>query len=447
MDIDWKKEGSEAVARLQGMLRHDTTNPPGDELVLADQLAQALREEGLAPEVLESSPERGNLVVRVKGDGSKRPILMMSHLDVVPAEPEHWTHPPFDGTVTDGFVWGRGDIDSNLTGEIQMQVLLMCVRMGIELKRDLVLVAAADEERGGVWGMKWLAENHPEWLDAEYGLNEAGGFALMVDGVPVYTCQVAEKGGASFDVVAQGKPGHSSVPHTDNAITHLANALTTLGSGLMPHRVMPCVAAFFEQIADRVPDERTADLLRAVLDPEQSEAALAELPVGDATRLMFQAMVRNTCAPTVLEAGVKRNVIPSEARAQLSGRPLPGIDRETFEQEVREMVGPDVILDLAEPFRAGVAFDHENPFFDVVCDSMSAVDPGCIVAPYMQTGGTDARFLTGFDIQVYGLIPMRYEQGLDFFELCHGHDERVSEDNVQFGVQVLYDVVQRLNEL
>lgn len=446
MDINWGKQGEEAVGRLQAMLRFDTTNPPGDEVGVTRYLADALLHEGLSPEVIESVRGRGNLLVRVKGDGSARPLLLMSHLDVVPAEPEHWTHPPFDGTVADGFVWGRGAIDSKLTGAVQLQVLLLCVRLGIKLKRDLVLIAAADEEKGGIYGMKWLVENHPEWFDAEYGLNEAGGFALMVDGVPVYTCQVAEKGSAAFDVVAHGKPGHSSVPHSDNAITHLSQALGALGPGLMPHRVPACVKAFFEYTAKAMQNDETANLLRAVLDPEKSEAALSALPVGDATRLMFQAMVRNTCAPTILEAGIKRNVIPSEARAQLSGRPLPGVDQNVFEQEVRRLVGGDVQLELTEPFRTGVAFEHQTPFFGAVCDAMAEVDSDCVVAPYMQTGGTDARFLQDLDMQVYGFVPMRYEPGLDFFELCHGHDERVSTDNVEFAVRVLFNIVQRLNE-
>jgi acetylornithine deacetylase/succinyl-diaminopimelate desuccinylase-like protein len=446
MDIDWTKEGDESVRRLQAMLRYDTTNPPGNELALAQALAEELKTEGLEAEVLCSGDQRGNLVVRLRGDGSERPILMMSHLDVVPAEPNMWTHPPFDGVVANDFVWGRGAIDSKLTGAVHLQVMLMCKRLGLPLKRDLILIAAADEETGAVYGMEWLVDQHPEWFDAEYGLNEAGGFALMVDGVPIYTCQVAEKGSAPFDVVANGQPGHSSVPHNNNAIAHLGQALHLLGSGLMPHLLVPCVQAFFESMANAMPRAEVGELLKEVLVPETSEAALAALPVNEATRLMFQAMVRNTCAPTVLEAGLKRNVIPSEARAQLSGRPLPGVDQQAFENEVRALLGSNVDLDLTEAFRPGVAFEHDTPLFDAINEAMKQVDASSVVAPYMQTGGTDARFLCDLDIHVYGFVPMRYETGLDFFELCHGHDERVSVENVTFAVQVLFDVVRRLNE-
>ncbi len=444
-NVDWNRAGEEAVRWLQELVRFDTTNPPGNELPLVRHAAERLTAEGLAPQVLESEPERGNLVVRLKGDGSERPLLLLSHLDVVPAEPEKWTHPPFAAEVAEGHVWGRGAVDSKLTTAVDLQVLLLCKRLGLPLKRDLVVVAAADEEMGATDGVRWLVENHPEVFDAEYGINEGGGFALLVDGHPIYTCQVAEKGSANLNLVARGRPGHSSVPHEDNAIFHLARALDTLGQQKMPHRAPDSARAFFEGAAAAQKRPEVRELLLAMLDPEQHTAALERLPVNEATRLMFDAMVRNTCAPTILEAGVKRNVIPSEATARLSGRPLPGVDEAGFVQEAREMVGEGVEYELEGVFHPGVEFSHETPLFEAIQGSMARLDPEGVVAPYMVTGGTDARCLTGLDIQVYGFIPMRYEPGMDFFDLCHGHDERVSTDNVRFAVQVLFDVVCRLN--
>ena len=396
--IDWDTIGKEAVENLQSLVRFDTTNPPGNELPLVNHLAEHLKREGLEPQILESAPGRGNLVVRLKGDGSERPLLLLSHLDVVPAEPDRWTHPPFEGVVDEGYLWARGAIDSKLTTAVGLQVLLLCKRMGLPLKRDLVLVAAADEERGGVHGVKWLAENHPEIFDAEYGINEAGGFAVLIDGKPVYTCQVGEKGSADLNLVGRGQPGHSSVPHGDNAIFHLAKALEVLGRHKMPHQVTPSVRAFFEGAAAVQEREEVAKWLREMLDPLTKEQALENLPVSDATRLMFDAMVRNTCAPTILDAGVKRNVIPSEAIARLSGRPLPGVDEERFVREVREIVGDGVWCEMESEFRPGAEFDHETPLFDAIQSSMKRFDPEGAVVPYMQTGGTDARFLTDRDI-------------------------------------------------
>ena len=433
--------GAEAVARLQEMLRFDTTNPPGHELPLVRHLAAQLAAEGLEPQVLEADPQRASLAVRLRGDGSERPLLLMSHLDVVPAEPARWSQPPFAGEIAAGVLYGRGAIDSKLTAAVHLQALLMCHRRKLPLKRDLVVIAAADEERGGVNGMAWIAANHPEWLDAEYGVNEGGGFAVLVDGRPIYTCQVAEKGGADVDLVARGRPGHSSVPHDDNPIVHLGAVQTRLG-GKLPHRVTPAVGAFFEAAARAVRPE-VGELLRDLLDPARAEQALRVLPVEPPVRGMFDAMVRNTCAPTLLEAGVKRNVIPSEAAVRLSGRPLPGVTAEEFAAEVRALVGEGVDLEM-ERFRAGVAFEHESPLLGAMEAALARHEPGAVLAPYMQTGGTDARFLTDLDMTVFGFVPMRHEPGCDFYELCHGHDERVSVANVGFAVDVTFDLVAQL---
>ena len=233
--MNWDQAGNEAVERLRRMLRFDTTNLPGNELALARDLAREARENGLIADVYESAEERGNLVIRLKGDGSQRPLLLLSHLDVVPAEPDQWTFPPFAGELSEGYVWGRGAIDSKLTGAVMMQVLLMIHRAKVDLKRDLVLVAAADKELGAAYGVDWLVQNHPDVFDAEYGINEAGGFTVVIDGQPLYLVQVAEKGSAPVDLIARGRPGHSSVPHGENAIVDLGGALAKLGKAKLPH--------------------------------------------------------------------------------------------------------------------------------------------------------------------------------------------------------------------
>ena len=444
MSIDWNAAGAEAVSRLQQMLRFDTTNPPGNELPLAQHLASQLAQEGLEAQILQSAPERANLVVRLRGDGSQRPLMLISHLDVVPAEPARWTHPPFAGEVAEGLVWGRGAVDSKLTTTTQLQVLLLCKRLGLPLRRDLVLVATADEELGSNYGVKWLAQHHPEIFDAEYGINEGGGFALLVDGKPLYTCQVGEKGSAYLDLVIHGRPGHSSVPHADNPLLHLAGVLDRL-RGRLPHRVTASARAFFEGAAAAQARPEVATLLRALLDPARQEAALAQLPVNEPTRLMFDAMLRNTCTPTMLEAGTKRNVIPSEATVKLSGRTLPGMEREAFLAEVRALVGGGTEFRL-DNYWAGGEFASDTPLLRAIQSAMQRCEPESAVVPYMVTGGTDARFLMDLGLTIYGFLPMRHEPGMDFFSLCHGHDERVSITNVAFAVQVLYEVVRQLNE-
>ncbi|MBT3343185.1 MAG: M20/M25/M40 family metallo-hydrolase [Gemmatimonadetes bacterium] len=441
---------TETVERLRRMIRIDTVNPPGNEKPLTQMLAAELRDAGVpGVEVIESQPGRASLAVRVRGDGSQRPLLLMSHLDVVPVEAEHWQHPPFGGDLVDGFVYGRGAIDSKLTAAVHLQVLLMLHRAGVTLTRDLVLIAAADEEFGGHHGMEYLARERPDLFDAEFGLNEAGGFAVLVDGQPVYTCQAAEKGGADFDVIVGGRPGHSSVPHQSNPIVHLAPVLAGLG-GKLPHRVIPAVGAFFERAAQAARPE-VAEHLRALLDPTRCDEALSLLPVAEPVRFMFDAMLRNTCTPTMLEAGVKRNVIPSSAAACLSGRPLPGVSAQEMRIEIEALLADpgaaSARLELGN-FRAGVSFDHAAPLLGVLERALQRHEAGACLAPYMQTGGTDARFLADLDLTVYGFVPMRHEEGVGtFFELCHGHDECVSAANVGFALDVIHDAVADLNGL
>jgi len=444
--VDWDQAGAEAVARLRAMIRFDTTNPPGQETALAQHLAGELRAGGIEAQVLESTPGRGNLVARLPGSGSGRPVLLLSHLDVVPAEAQLWSRPPFAGELEDGYVWGRGAIDSKLTGALHVQLALMCRRAGLPLQRDLVVVAAADEEFGGHRGVEWLVAEHPEWFEAEYALNEAGGFAVPVAGRPLYTCQVAEKGSAPVDLICRGRPGHSSVPHGDNALFPLGAALVRLADASPPHRVTPTVQAFFRGAAAAQTSDTVAHDLLAALEPAGHRQALARLPVEPAVRHMLDAMLRNTWAPTVVQGGIKRNVIPASARVQLSGRPLPGVDQDTFMRELRDALGTEAEL-VAEPFRPGLEFDHGSALFEHATAALQQFEPGAPLVPYMQTGGTDARFLGAHDMTVYGFVPMRYEPGLDFFELCHGHDERVSVANVRFGVQVLHALVCRLNGL
>ena len=444
MKINWHREKEQAIARLQRMLRFTTVNPPGDELELARALAAEAEAVGIESKVLVSGAGRGNLVLRLRGDGSERPLLLLSHLDVVPVEPEKWSYPPFAGTRAEGFVWGRGAIDSKLTGALHMQVLLMAQQW--PLKRDIVLIAAADEEYGGHFGIEWLLREHHEYFDAEYGLNEAGGFAVQVGGKSLYTIHVGENGAANLDLVASGQPGHSSVPHDDNAVFHLARVLARMAGEKMPHRPPASVRAFFARAAQAQSDAALAADLRALLDASGCDAALARLPVNTATRQMFDAMLRNTCAPTILEAGLKRNVIPSQATAQLSGRPLPGVSESEFVAEVELLAGREIAYAMGS-FRPGVEFAHETPLFAALEDALHHFEPQGVAVPYMQTGGTDARFLVDTGMTVYGFVPMRYEEGLDFFQLCHGHDERVSEANIGFGLQVLFAAVARLNDM
>ena len=440
-DIDWNAVQDEAIEHLRALIRIDTTNPPGNETPAAAYVVEVLNEAGIDAEVLGASPERGNVLGRLKGTGEERPVLMLSHLDVVPAEPDRWTHPPFEGALVDGHVWGRGSVDCKLMTVASLMTLLLCARHRMPLRRDLILAATADEEVAGpANGAAYLAQHHPDRIDAEYVLNEGGGFALLIGGKRIYVAQVAEKGSCDVDLVARGRPGHSSVPHDDNAIYALSRAIGRLSAQKMPHHVTATSRRFFEGAADEQDDERASEALRALLDPDRISDALTRLPVDESTMRMFDAMLRSTAAPTMLEAGIKRNVIPSEAIVKLSGRPLPGQTREMFLKELQEIAGDEVEI-VTHRFEPGLEGAYDTPAFCAMEAAIRAHDSEGHLVPFLVTGGTDARRLKNLDTTVYGFCPMRYEPGMGFMDLCHGHDERVSIETVLFGVRVLFDTI------
>jgi len=217
-----------AIEFLRDLIRFDTTNPPGNELPAAQYIADTLRREGFEPVVLESAPGRGNVVARLRGDGSAGALLLMSHLDVVPADPQEWDHPPFAAELADGYIWGRGAVDTKQLTAMQMAVLLALKRENVPLKRDVIFAATADEEAGGVYGMDWLVKNHAGLVDGQYAINEGGGFGVEVSGRRFYVCQTGEKGVCWMKFTARGTPGHGSIPRGDNAVAKLCAALARL---------------------------------------------------------------------------------------------------------------------------------------------------------------------------------------------------------------------------
>ena len=441
MSVDWNAVRDETARHLSALIRFDTTNPPGNERPAADYVAAALRGAGLEPQVLEPRDNRASVLVRLRSpNATERPLLLMAHLDVVPAEPAQWTHPPFAGEIHDGYVWGRGAVDSKNTVSIFLVALLVVARQEWALNRDLIFAATADEEMGGVNGIEWLVENYPELLDAEYALNEGGGFTIRIGDRQVTVVQTAEKGASDIDLVAHGTPGHSSIPHDDNPIYHLAGTIGRLAEQPMPHSPTPTVRRFFETLAQEHPDPAVSQACRDALDAGKCAEALASLPCDESVRLMLDAMLRNTAAPTMLEAGTKRNVIPSQATARLSGRALPGYDMDGFMAELRPLIGEKVEI-VQGNFRAGQEVAADTPLFDAIARVMKREDPESIVAPYMITGGTDARFLVPQGMIVYGFLPMRSESGVSMMELAHAHDERISLDNLEYGVRLTCAVI------
>lgn len=446
------------VELLRELLRIPTVNPPGDEVLAARFLDGRLRAAGLEPEVVEPFPGRASIVVRLRGDGSGgEPLLLLSHLDVVPAPAEGWRHDPFGGEVADGFIWGRGAIDMKSTLAMQLAVVL---RLAAEaraagrdpardpvpgLRRDVILAATADEEAGGFEGAGWLVDHRPELLRAAAALTEAGGigFPLGISGRRLYAIQVAERGFLVYRLRIRGTWGHGSVPRDDNAAVLAAEAVLRLAAPGPAHPT-PVMARFLETLADLLPP-RQAALVPAIADPdpERSEAALAAL-CGEPYRRTLRAVLRDTISPDVVRAGLKYNVIPGLAEVELDCRTLPGTDEAAMTAELRRRLGEALWARTElEVTKRGTAVEApvDAPLYRLLERTLQAHDPGAVPVPVMAHFATDAKHLARLGVPTYGFSPLRLGVGEPYLDLFHGDDERVSLEALRFGLPVLYDVV------
>jgi acetylornithine deacetylase/succinyl-diaminopimelate desuccinylase-like protein len=435
----------EATRHLQTLLRFDTTNPPGNETPAAEYVAAALSQDGIETDVLEYAPGRGSAVSRLRGQGKEAPLLLMAHLDVVPAQPADWTHSPFAGVEADGYLWGRGAVDTKNATAIQMAAMLAIARSGVTLRRDLLLSAMADEEVGGR-GAYFLATEHPEWVQAEYALNEGGGEAFVIGGRRFYAFQVAQKGGVNVTLTTHGEAGHSSVPYPEGAISRLAAALTRLNAQPLPHRVIDTTRRFFEGLADGVDDRQLSERLRAMLDPARQMVVVHELGLDEYTTRLFGAMMRNIAEPTIVQAGYKSNVMPAQAQANICTRGLPGVGEEELIGEVRAVLGEEADLTHTH-FAAGLEFDlpDDDPLLLAARHAITCADPGSAVLPYLSCGGTDAMYLAPLGTKVVGFTPMQPDPAGALLQLAHASDERISTRNLGFGARVLVDLICHLN--
>ncbi len=430
-----------AIQFLRDLIRFDTTNPPGNELPAAQYIADLLRREDIETSILEAAPGRGSVVARLRGDGSQGALLLMSHLDVVAADAQEWEHPPFAADVVDGYVWGRGTTDTKQLTAMQMAILLTLKRQDVPLRRDVVLAATADEESGAEMGMKWLVENHAELLDCQYALNEGGGFGLDVGKQRFYMCQTGEKGVCWMKLTARGTPGHGAVPQGDNAVAKLSAALARLSQARLPQHRTATVDRLVHSVAAAQGLPQSA-FWPLVLNPLFEQVVLRNIESRSEIASALGATLHNTATPTMLRAGTKTNVIPSEASAQVDGRLVPGQQPQDLLHEMRPYIGDEIEVQFLTPSQPYES-DPASPLFDLLQQVVEEHDPGSKVVPFIVPGGTDARFLAARGVKVYGFSPARQEPGWKVLEMAHVPNERISLSNVEFGTQVLYDVVRR----
>ena len=439
--MNWQIATEETVRNLVRLIQAETTNPPGNELPAILIVKEILEGAGFpqeAVQIIESAPNRVNLVARIKGDGSERPFLMSGHVDVVPVERDHWSHDPFGGEVIDGVVWGRGALDMKGFLAMYLQIFLSLFRERISLKRDVILAAIADEEAGFTHGSQFLVEQHGELIDAEYGFTEGGATTIYFGKNRVYPIQVAEKVVCWLRARAHGKPGHGSIPHSENAVFTLAQAIEKLRqAGHLPVHLTPTFLKMLDAAGSQMKFPINP-LIKLLHSPRLMTFVLDRLK-GD-NRNMLRAMVTNTVSPTMLQAGSKVNVIPSMAEVAIDCRLVPGQTPEDVIKEIQQIVGVGIELEPVYT-TCGAEFSTETSLFKLMERRTRQMDPGGLVIPMLMPGATDACQYQNAGIKMYGFTPGILPPGMPIMQMAHGHDERMPISFIQSGLPVLWDVV------
>jgi acetylornithine deacetylase/succinyl-diaminopimelate desuccinylase-like protein len=396
-------------------------------------------------------------VARLHGDGTGgAPLLLLSHLDVVPAPPESWTHDPFGGDLADGYVWGRGAVDMKSMIAMELAVVrLLADRARAAgrdpgsdpvpgLRRDVLVASTADEEAGGLHGIAWLVDERPETLRAAGTLNEAGGVAMTIAGRRFYPIQVAEKGYAVYRITVHGTWGHGSMPRADNAAVRAAEVVRRLGVP-GPIRVTPPVRRFFEALATGLPDAG-ATVLRLVLAGDAAaEAGLDDVCEPGYARAA-RALVRDTVSPNVIHAGVKYTVIPGEAYVELDCRTLAGTTEADLTARLEAAIGDDLLASCdVEPIVQAPAVEApvDSALYRLLEATVRDHDPDGIPVPAVAPFATDAKHLVRLGVPAYGFSPLRAAPDEPYLERYHAVDERVGVEALRWGLPVLHDVVAR----
>ncbi len=435
MTPDWHARPAEL---LQQLIRFDTTNPPGDEAKLIAWVADVLRSYGIEPIIVGKSPDRTNLIARLKGRGEAPPLLLYGHVDVVPTGGQQWSQPPFSANVVDGFIWGRGALDMKGGDAMLISAFLRAVAEGADLPGDLILALTSDEENGSEYGARYLVENHADlFAGVQYGLSEFGGFPLTIAGKRFYPIMVAERYSCTLRVTVRGQGGHGAQRATGTAMARLGRMLTVMDGARLPVHITPVVAALINGVADGL-DQTTADQMRALLNPAQTDATLDAL--GAAARL-FDPLLHNTANPTLIQGGTRVNVIPSEISVTLDGRVIPGVSPAEFIAEVRALIEDDLEITQISDEPPAAQMQPDMTHFNHLAEVLKALDPSGIPVPYMVSGGTDARVFADLGIQTYGFIPMALPDGFNFASLIHAADERIPVEAVAFGSEAIYRAI------
>ncbi|HEY6417701.1 MAG TPA: M20/M25/M40 family metallo-hydrolase [Candidatus Binataceae bacterium] len=434
--LDWNKLDAEALGYFQTYLRFDTTNPPSNTAAAIAYLKGILDREGIAAETYQSNPGMVSLVARLPGPPGVKPLLLMSHADVVPAVAANWSHPPFGANLDGGYVWARGAIDNKAHGIMALMTMLALKRNGVALSRGVEMMVNPDEEAGGEGGAQWMVKNHWDAIDPAFAMNEGGSATPDPFGSKTsrMSVAVAEKRVMWLKLTAHGHSGHGSLPNPDNPNLILIRALNRLLAEQPPMRLTPIMADAMATVA------ATEDF------PVSFELAHLDWPLvldgaarGPLKPYFLQALLRDTISPTMLTAGNKVNVIPSTAEAGIDCRLLPGTDADAFLARMRSLLADSRIsIDFIQRPDIGSPSPAGGEAWDAIKRVVAADFKDTLAVPWMTAGGTDSRFIREKGVPAYGFVPIILNPA-DLTRV-HGVDERLSVDNLNLGIKATYDL-------
>jgi acetylornithine deacetylase/succinyl-diaminopimelate desuccinylase-like protein len=433
---DFKKALDEAIQILQGLIRVDTSNPPGNETKGAQYLKSILDKEGIPSEIISKEPNRGNLVARIKGNGKKKPILLMGHLDTVGVEREKWTVDPFAAAIKDGYLYGRGVFDDKSNVIAALQTLLMIHRAKIPLDRDVIFLAESGEEGTTGVGIDFMVNERWDKIECEFALNE-GGWTLVENGKVRYVAvATTEKVANTTRLVAHGTSGHGSMPRPDNPIVHLAAAVAKLGEFQPPMRLNETTREFFKRLAAISPPAESmfySNIENPVIGKMVEETFRRN-------NIMLNSTLRTSISPNIIKGGFRSNVIPDDAEVTLDIRALPDEDMNEFIAQLKRIIN-DPAVEVIPPTRnrpSTPASRLDSDLFRALEKAQAKVFPGVVTLPVMFTAATDSAQLRAKGVQAYGLGSVLTEEDR---ARMHGNDERLSVEGIGKFIELMYRAV------
>jgi acetylornithine deacetylase/succinyl-diaminopimelate desuccinylase-like protein len=429
---------TDVVELLQDLIRFDTTNPPGNETACIAHVQRLIEEAGVPTRIVAKADARPNLIARIEGAGEAPPLLLYGHVDVVTTVGQDWSRDPFGGELVDGWVWGRGALDMKGGVAMLVDAFLRAARGELKPRGDLILAVLSDEENGGDFGARFLAEEHADLFEGvRHSLGEFGGARVQLGGKSFYPIQVAEKQICWLRGRVRGPGGHAALGVSGSAMGKVGRILAKLDSGRLPVHVTPVARAWIEGMVEASTGAQ-ALFLRSLLEPRLAEIAL-RVP-SPKLRLLDRAL-RNTVTATIIHGGAKINVIPSEIELELDARSLPGFGPDDVIREIRDLVGPALELEVVrhDPYPEHSDLSQLPLLYSVLRE----LDPAAIPMPMLQVGVTDGRFFAKIGIQTYGFLPLNLPDDVEFLKLVHAADERVPADAIRFGAEAVGRVIER----